>query len=182
MQRIWKNLSEKLDDWNGDTSGRELSRELRQKESPSLRRRRRVAALSLVSMASMGLISLYQMGLLKRLPDLPGGIFDANKVDASPEAYEKLGMPDGVLGLRSYASTLALAATGDDDRAHGEPWLPIMLAAKTLFDAYQAGRLSVQQWTEHRAFCIWCLVAAGATLAAATQALPEAVEAARGTR
>jgi len=42
------------------------------------------------------------------------------------------------------------------------------------FDAVQAGKLSVNQWTEHRAFCFWCLLAAGSTFAAVPLVVPEA--------
>lgn len=172
-----ESLIEKLEGLSGDTSGRELSRQLRRGDDPRLQRRRRAAGLSLLAIGSMGLISLYQLGLIRSLPDLPGGIFDSDEVDGAPQAYEKLGMPDAVLGLRSYATTLALVATGDKNRARDEPWIPIALAGKALFDAFQAGKLSVDQWRKHRAFCIWCLLAAGATLATLPLVLPEAFEA-----
>ncbi len=42
------------------------------------------------------------------------------------------------------------------------------------FDAAQAGKLTVDQWTEHRAFCVCCLLAAGATFAMAPLVVPEA--------
>lgn len=133
-----------------------------------------MAALSLVAIGSMAVISLYQMGVIRHLPEPPLPRLDADRVDASPEAYEKLGMPDAVLGLRSYATTLALAATGGEDRAESAPWLPVLLAGKAAFDAYQAGRLTVHQWTRHRAFCSWCLLAAGATFATLPLTVPEA--------
>lgn len=150
----------------------QLSRELRQSTGGFLPQRRRVAGLALVSAASMGIISLYQLGVIKHLPEPPG--FNADKVDASPEAYAWLATPDAVLGLGSYAATLGLAAMGGADRARQQPLIPLALAAKALFDAAQAGRLTVDQWTKHRAFCSYCLVAAGATFAAVPFALPEA--------
>lgn len=39
------------------------------------------------------------MGLVRRLPDLPVGPFDASKVDAADYAYKRLQVPDGVLML-----------------------------------------------------------------------------------
>ena len=132
----------------------ELSLQLRQGSEEAIVRRRRIVGLSLVAMGSMGLISLYQMGLIAHLPDPPLPGFDADTVDASAEAYAKLSMPDGVLGLGSYAVTTALAAMGGQDRALTQSWIPLTLAAKVAFDAAQAAKLSVDQWTKHRALCV----------------------------
>jgi uncharacterized membrane protein len=152
----------------------ELSRQLRTGSSPSLTRRRKVVGLSLTAIGSMGLIALYQMGLIRHLPEPPLPGFDADRVDASAQAYARFAMPDAVLGLGSYAATMALAAAGGVDRAATHPWLPLALAAKVGFDVLQAGKLTWDQWAKHRAFCVWCLVAAGASFAAAPLVLPEA--------
>jgi uncharacterized membrane protein len=125
----------------------------------------------------MGLIALYQVGLLKHLPEPPVPGFDADKVDASDEAYSYFQTPDAFLGLGSYAATMGLAAIGGKNRAQTQPWIPLALLAKTGADAAQAARLTVDQWTKHKAFCFWCLLAAAATFAALPLAVPEAVEA-----
>jgi hypothetical protein len=153
---------------------RRLSRALRLGDGPHLRNRRRVAALALTAIGSMGVIAAYQLGLLKKLPDLPLPYFDAERVDAAPQAYRYLRTPDAVLGLGSYAVTLGLAACGGPDRARTAPLVPVALAAKAAVDAANAAKLTVDQWTQHRAFCAWCLVAAGATFAALPLTLPEA--------
>ena len=145
----------------------ELSRTLREGESKSLRNRRAIVALSTVASASMALIALYQMGIITHIPEPPLPMMDADRVDASPEAYEKFQMPDAVLGLGSYAATMSLAAMGGTDRHRTMPWIPVVLAAKVAFDAANAAKLSVDQWSKHKAFCFWCLVAAGATFATA---------------
>jgi uncharacterized membrane protein len=152
----------------------ELSRQLREGTGKFLARRRGVVGASLVSIGSMALISLYQLGIIKHLPEPPLPRFDSDKVDAAPEAYSMLSMPDAPIGLGSYAATLALAAMGGEDRVRERPWIPLALAAKVLVDAAQAGKLSVDQWTKHRAFCFWCLIAAGATFTAVPLVLPEA--------
>ncbi len=113
----------------------ELSRELRTESDGDLRRRRSIAALTLFASASMGLIALYQMGVIRHLPDPPLPMMDADAVDASAEAYEKFHMPDAVLGLESYAGTMALAAMGGNRRARETPCIPLALAAKIAFDA-----------------------------------------------
>jgi uncharacterized membrane protein len=142
-----------------------LSYELRHGSSRFLQQRRGVVVLSLTAMGCMGLITLYQIGILKHLPEPPLPGLDADKVDASTEAYEKFNMPDAVLGAGSYAVTLGLAAMGGEDRARTEPWLPLALAAKAGFDATQAAKLTYDQFAKHKAACSWCLIAAAATFA-----------------
>ena len=133
-----------------------------------------MAALSLAALGSMGVITLYQMGLIHHLPEPPLPGLDADRVDASGEAYARLDMPDAPLGLGSYAVTLGLAALGGPDRAETRPWVPLALAGKVALDALQAGKLTWDQWSRHRAFCSWCLLAAGATFAMVPLVLPEA--------
>jgi uncharacterized membrane protein len=144
------------------TNPRQLSEELRNSDDPNLRNRRGIIALSALASASMGLIALYQTGVIRRLPDLPSKWFDADRVDASDEAYSRFATPDAILGLGSYAMTMGLAAIGGRDRS---PWLSRAMLAKVLFDVANAARLTRDQWTKYRAFCVWCLLAAGATFA-----------------
>ncbi len=156
---------------------KQLSRQLREDDYPYLTKRRGIIACGLAAAGAMGLITLYQIGIIKHLPEpaIPG--FDADKVDASEEAYSFLQTPDAFIGLGSYAVTMGLAAMGPADRAKTQPWIPLALLAKTTADAAQAAKLTVDQWTKHKAFCFWCLLAAGATFAALPLALPEAVAA-----
>lgn len=153
---------------------KQLSRELRQGRSRHLSRRRGILALSLAAAGSMGVIALYQMGLIKHLPEPPLKGFDADKVDASEEAYSYFSTPDAVLGLASYAATATLASMGGKDRAMERPWIPLAMAGKVAADAAMAAKLTWDQWAKHKAFCFWCLLAAGATFAAATLVIPEA--------
>lgn len=150
----------------------QLSRELRLGDGPLLARRRAIVGLSLVSIASMGVISLYQTGIIKHLPEPPG--FNADKVDAAPEAYPYGLAPDATLGLVSYATTLTLAAMGGQSRAQQQPLIPLALAGKLLVDAVVAAKLTWDQWAKHKAFCSYCLVAATATFAAVPLVIPEA--------
>lgn len=160
----------------------ELSRELREGEGGYLPQRRGIVALGLAAAGSMSLIALYQMGILRHLPEPPLPGFDADKVDASAEAYSKLQIGDAFLGLGSYAATIGLAAMGGADRAQTQPWIPLALLAKTGADAAQAAKLTVDQWTKHEAFCFWCLLAATATFAALPLAVPEALAAGQTLR
>jgi len=164
---------------NREQKATQLSRELRTQTSLDLRRRRGIVGLSMLASASMGVIALYQTGIIRHLPEPPVPMMNADKVDASAEAYEKLATPDAILGLGSYSATMALAAMGGKDRLEEMPWVPLALAAKVAFDAANAAKLSMDQWTKHRAFCFWCLLAAAATFAMVPLVIPETIAAAR---
>jgi uncharacterized membrane protein len=151
----------------------ELSEQLRHGDGDDLRRRRGIVGLSLVAVGAMGMISLYQMGIITHLPEPPLPRLDADRVDASPEAYSRLATPDGFLGLGSYAMTMGLAAMAGKDRARTQPWIPLALAAKVAFDTSQAVRLTVDQATKQRAFCSWCLLSAACTFATVPLVIPE---------
>lgn len=152
----------------------ELSEHWRTSVSEHLVRRRRVAGLTLAAIGSLGVVSLYQMGLIDHLPDPPIPGLDSDKVDASAEAYAFLATPDAILGIGSYAVTLGLVAMGSADRVTTRPWLPVALAIKVGLDAAMAAKLTRDQWVVHRAFCLWCLLAAGATFASVPLVVPEA--------
>ena len=151
-----------------------VSDALRRWEDPFLRRRRRSAALSLTSMASLGLVAAYQYGLIRHLPEPPLAWLDADRVDASGEAYQYFKTPDSALGMASAAVTLILIGMGGPDRHTRRRWIPLVLAAKGVTDAVAGVYLTVEQATKHRKFCSWCLVAAIANVAAAPQMWPEA--------
>ena len=152
----------------------ELSRQLREGSGKLLRYRRGVIGLSLTAIGSLGVVTLYQTGIIERLPEPSLTYLNGEVVDAAPEAYKLLSTPDGALGLVSYALTTALAAAGGEDRAQERPWLVLALAAKVAFDAFESGKLTLEQWTEHRSFCLWCLIAAGANFATVPLVIPEA--------
>jgi hypothetical protein len=156
-----------------------LSRELRLGSGNFLGQRRGIVGLSMVAAGSMGLITLYQMGIIKHLPEPPLPGLDADKVDASAEAYSRFSTPDGILGLGNYAVTMGLAAMGGQDRAKQQPWIPLALAAKVAFDLSQAIRLFFDQKSKYHAFCSWCLLAAGTTLATIPLVIPETYAAIR---
>jgi hypothetical protein len=153
----------------------ELSRQLREDDDGFLSHRRGIVACGLAAAGAMGLITLYQIGIIKHLPEPPLPGLDADKVDASEEAYSYFQTPDAFIGLGSYAVTMGLAAMGGKDRAAIHPWIPLALLAKTAADTAQAARLTIDQWTKHKAFCLWCLLAATATFVSLPLAVPEAI-------
>ena len=156
-----------------------LSRQLRTAETDDLRRRRALVALSNVGALAGVVVSLYQTGVLSHLPDLPGKIWNADKVDASDYAYKRYDTPDALIMTVSYGITAWLAGAGGKDRAERTPWLPVALAAKVLADAAFAVKLGQEEWAENKALCWYCQSATLASLASVPLALPEA---ARGLR
>ncbi|HJT59570.1 MAG TPA: vitamin K epoxide reductase family protein [Ktedonobacteraceae bacterium] len=156
-----------------------LGRELRLGSGAYLSQRRGIVGLSLAAAGSMGLITLYQIGIIRHLPEPPLPMLDADKVDASAEAYSRFSTPDGIIGLGSYAVTAGLAAMGGQDRAQKQPWIPLALAIKVAFDASQAIRLFFDQKNRYGAFCSWCLLAAGTTLVTIPLVIPETIAALR---
>ncbi len=155
-------------------SPRKLSHEMRTSNSPYMKRRRIIFGLSLTTIGSMAVIALYQLGIIKHLPDPPLPYFNADKVDASEEAYARLSTPDAAIGLVNFAATAALAAMGAPDRAETRPWSSLAMTMKVGIDAVEAGRLTWNQWAKHKAFCGWCLLASCATFAQVPLVVPEA--------
>lgn len=160
----------------------ELSEALRTETGLYLWCRRGLVITSFVSILCMQIVALYQMGLVKHLIEPPWRYFNADKVDAAAEAYHRMGlpMPDAMLGIVSYAVTVALVSVGGPDRFERWWWLPLLMGAKVLIDALQAGRLSWEQWAQHNAFCFWCLIAAASTFVAVPLAAPESWAAIKG--
>ena len=154
-----------------------LSRELRLGTGEDLRRRRVALALSFAGAAIGGIVSAYQMGLVRRLPDiLPGAIFDAEKVDASDYAYEKLQMPDGPQMLVTYGITASLIAAGGEKRAEQAPALPIAAAGKAAYDFVLCLVLARKEWAQNRKLCSWCQVATALSALTLAYTLPEAIK------
>ena len=153
-----------------------LSRQLRTAETDDLRRRRALVALSNVGALAGVVVSLYQTGVVSHLPDLPGKIWNSDKVDASDYAYKRYDTPDALIMTVSYGLTALLAGAGGKDRAERRPWLPVALAAKVLTDAAFAVKLGREEWAENKALCWYCQSATLASLASVPLVLPEAVE------
>lgn len=161
---------------------RRLSHELRKDRSAELRRRRQITGLSLVGAAAGAIVGAYQMGMLRRLPDLPLRVFDASKVDASPYGYKRMETPDGLLMIANYAFTAILAGAGGRDRWRDQPWLPLALSAKTIYDAVTCLRLAREEWQDNKALCGYCQSATLASIASAVLSVPEAARAVQALR
>lgn len=159
-----------------------VSDDLRRGAGALLDHRRRLAGLSLGSIAAFAGVAAYQTGIIRHLPEPPLPLLDADAVDASGEAYQQLKTPDAALGIASSAITLVLIGMGDRHRAQERPWVPLAMAAKVALDALGGLVLTAEQATKHRKFCGWCLAATGAYLAMVPQVVPEARVALRELR
>ncbi len=151
-------------------TAQDLARTWRRGRTPSLRRRRHAATTALASTTVMAGLSLYQLGVIRRLPELPLPGFDANRVDASAQAYQLLGSPDATLGVVSYSVTAALAVLGGEEAPLA---LSALVAGKAAIDLGWAAKLTLDQATKHRAACSWCLLATSLTVATFVNAAAE---------
>jgi len=129
--------------------------------------------LSLVGLASMTAVSLLQTGVVKHLPDPPLPCFASDKVNLSDDAFP-LGIPDGLIGLLSFAANLPLAAYGPRDRARTVPWLPLVGTAKALVDGVVSAYYFYKMPTSEKAWCPYCIVGAVMNWTILALALPEA--------
>ncbi len=159
-----------------------VSDHLRRGASADLSRRRRATALTLLATGALAVAEAYQTGLLRRVPEPRLPWLDAERVDASGEAYHLFGTPDAALGIASFGATLVLHGAGPAERAETQPWLPLLAAAKTVGDAAVSVFLFVEQVSGHRRLCSWCTLAAIANVAAVPAVLPEARRAWRSLR
>lgn len=157
----------------------QLSRELREGQSPDLTNRRWIIGLSLLGTVAGQIVTMYQTGIIKKLPDPPLPYIDSNKVNASNYAYKRLDTPDAVMMIVTYGLTAWLAAAGGKNRADKSPWLPIAMGAKILADIGTNLQLAREEWAENKAFCAYCQTASALSIASAVLAVPELSKAVR---
>ena len=159
---------------SGSPAAEAVSDALRRGEGDFLEQRRRIALLQTAAAGALAVVGLYQFGLLRSVPEPPLPGLDADRVDASGEAYVLLRTPDSALGIASAGVSLVLAGMGGAQRAQEQPWVPLALLAKSAFDAAGALLLTAEQLTQHRRLCSWCTASAALLVATVPAALPEA--------
>jgi uncharacterized membrane protein len=90
------------------------------------------------ALATLVPVALYQTGLVESLPDPPSSVFDSERI-ASSKAAHPFGVPDSLLGLASFGTTLGLIFL-----ARRSPIAKKLLGAKLTLDAaagaFNAGR------------------------------------------
>ena len=142
--------------------------------SAGLSRQRRLSRLAAVGAIDFTIISLYQLGVIRHLPDPPGKLFDSDKVNASTSAY-RFGVPDGPLGLISYAAMLAFAGAGGTSRTGRHPVWDLALGATVASSVIGAAGYLYEMIRKQKVACAYCLVGAAVNFAM----VPSAVAAVR---
>lgn len=132
-------------------------------KSTATKNRRTIAALAAAGLADFSLISLLQMGFFKKLPDLPGKVFNTVKVNTSKDAV-MLGMPDGVISLGGYALTMLLAMAGSRFKKQSR-LLDLTLGAVVLGQAAGAGQYLYKMAFVQKRVCIYCVAGAAINFA-----------------
>lgn len=140
--------------------------------TPSLRRRRSIAALSTVAIVDSALVTLSQMGAVRRLPDPPLKFFDSNAVTHSKPAY-LFGLPDAALATCNYTLNLVLASAGGSRRAGRSRAWSALLLANCVGGAIGALGYLADMLFDQKRLCTYCLTAIGINFALVPLALSE---------
>jgi uncharacterized membrane protein len=137
-----------------------LRRKLLYESSKELQIRRQLIALSLIGIIDFSIISLYQTGIIRKLPDLPGKIFDSNQVNAAKDAY-MFGIPDGLISGTVYALTASLAAAGANIRSGSKNLsTDLLLSGAVLGNALGAGYYLANMAFKQKKICLYCVTGA----------------------
>jgi len=111
------------------------------------------------ALATLVPVALYQTGLLKRLPDPPSSVFDSEHI-ASSKAAHPFGVPDALLGMANFGTTLALILLSRENQTAKR-----LLGPKLVLDAaagaFNAGR-QVVGFGKLCSCCTGTAIAAGA--------------------
>jgi len=110
-----------------------------------------------IAIAALVPVALFQCDVLDHLPDPPASFFASDQITSSSEAYP-FGVPDGLLGLASYGTTLTLALTTPHSQFARK-----VLKWKLLLDGGMAATNATKQFIKFRRACSWCMVTAAAT-------------------
>jgi uncharacterized membrane protein len=107
-----------------------------------------------VAIASLAPVALYQLDVIPNLPDPPLRVFDSERITMSKAAHP-MGVPDGLLGLASFVTTLALAIVAGRNKTARK-----LLGAKLGMDVSVAAFNAVRQVVEFGKLCSWCTATA----------------------
>jgi len=131
-----------------------------------LERRRKIMILSTLGLVDFAFISLYQSGAVKRMPELPIKIFDSNKVNAAPDAYQ-MGAPDGTISAWLYATNMVLATAGGTEASGRKPVFDVALGGTIAANAVGAVYYLFNMAFKQKRVCPYCIVGAAINIASA---------------
>ncbi|MEX2336709.1 MAG: vitamin K epoxide reductase family protein [Fulvivirga sp.] len=133
-------------------------RKIRKISDGAAENRRDIVLLSAIGLLDFVPISLYQLGIIRHLPDLPGKLFDSDKVNASKEA-QVAGIPDGPVSLLMYAANLVLA-TAALKRKKKRNVFDYLLAGNALGQAAGGAYYLYNMATVQKKICPYCVTGA----------------------
>lgn len=157
---------------------RAIRNELRQGQSASLDRRRKIILLAALGLIDFSVISLYQTGVIKKLPDLPFPVFDSNKVNAAEDAY-MMGAPDGPISAVAYSLSMVLAAAGGSAKTGRLPAMDLALGGVIAGNAAGAVYYLANMLWKQKKVCLYCVAGAAINLASAIIIAPTVFKAIR---
>jgi uncharacterized membrane protein len=140
--------------------------------SPSLKRRRKIALLSVFGILDFCLISLYQLGIIKAMPDPPGKIFDSAKANGSRDAYQ-FGAPDGPISLLMYAGNILLASALGSRKSGRPPVFDLLLGGLIAGSALGSVNYMYSMIFKQQKACPYCITGAALNFAMIPYVYPE---------
>ena len=102
------------------------------------------------TLATLIPVALFQTGVTPVLPDPPSAVFASERITKSKEAFP-LGIPDSLLGIASFGTTLTLALL-----AKRSPLARQVLGAKLTLDGSAVAFNVVRQVVSFGKLCSWC--------------------------
>lgn len=158
-----------------------ISRALRKDNTPALRRKRKVVALSALGLLDFSIISLYQTGVIPHMPDLPGSLFDSDYVNGSDEAYQ-MGAPDAPISAMVYGLNMVLATAGGTQKTGRSPVFDLLLGASLTANAAGGASYLFNMVTKQKKVCLYCVIGAVINFATLAIAWPDISTSVRALR
>ena len=118
--------------------------------NPSSIDRALLVGANCVALATLVPVALYQLGAISHLPDPPASVFDSERITTSKAAHP-FGIPDALLGLASFGTTLSLAVLSRRSTTARK-----LLGAKLMLDVSAAAFNAGRQAVSFGKLCSWC--------------------------
>jgi uncharacterized membrane protein len=116
-----------------------------------------LAGANAAALVTLVPVALHQLGLVSHLPDPPASMFDSDGITDSAIAHP-FGIPDALLGIASYGTTLLLVRSAPGCSAARK-----LLGAKLLLDGGVAIFNTSRQVARFGKICSWCMGTVAAT-------------------
>lgn len=125
--------------------------------SDAAERHQLLVGANVAALATLVPVALHQLGVVAHLPDPPASVFDSDGITESSMAHP-FGIPDALLGIASYGTTLVLVRSAPGCSAARK-----LLGAKLLLDGGVAAFNATRQVVRFGKVCSWCMGTVAAT-------------------